>query len=341
MFAAIFEIIELITAVLTAYEALDTIKELYEGFEQYNKGIDVAKKEIEEVIRKLEKEIEEKIAEKGEVAFLLELSAGDPQNKLTKAGAGRGADNGLISAAIKQKIPFRQVISLVCDKANAIPVLQLRKKKGVTVKDLPTSRKQALEEILKYSLKEIADVELDDFVVVRLKQFAASLIFEFVDYCLSWASPMKCEVSFGPPIEYTDHPIQGGTATRLLRVGKASPFYPAPPPNNRKGSISADLVITDYRKKPCDKTNIFAIVEIKFEGDKIESRQFEQYDDLLKTAALQKTKTSPIRFKNKAVSSGGRLALFRYPYDKPAEKTEDKKTDKDASHKKTGKKGRR
>jgi hypothetical protein len=325
LLGVIFEIIELIGAALAAYEALDTIKELYEGLEQYNKGIDAAKKEIEEVIRKLEKEIEEKIAEKGEVAFLLELSAGDPQNKLTKAGAGRGADNGLISAAIKQKIPFRHVISLVCDKANAIPVLQLRKKKGVTVKDLPTTRRKALEEIVKLTLEEVADVELDNFIVVRLKQFAASLIFEFVDYCLSWASPMKCEVSFGPGPDYTDHPIQGGTATRLLRVGKASPFYPAPPPNNRKGSISADLVITDYRKKPCDKSNIFAIVEIKFEGDKIDTRQFEQYVKVLERAAKVKTTASPIRFENKAVSSGGRLALFRFPEDKPAEKEEHEK----------------
>lgn len=324
----ILEIIELIGAVLTAYEALDLISELYEGLEQYNKSIEQAKKELEKVIQKLKDEIDQKIEEKEQVAILLAAAGADPQSEVTKRATGRGADGAVISAAIQQKIPFRKVISEVCDKANALPVLQLRKKKGVTVKDLPKAKRKALEELLKFSLEEIADVDLDRFIVVRLKQFATSLMFEFVDYCIDWASPMKAEVSFGPEPDYSDHPIHGGSGSRLLRVGKVSPFYPAPAPNNRKGSIVADLIITEYRKQRCDKNNIFAIVEIKFEGDKIERGQFDRYDVLLKKAAVVKTQRSPVRFDNRKVSSGGRLSLFRYPEDKAVAKAEHEKRTK-------------
>lgn len=217
----------------------------------------------------------------------------------------------------------------MCDKANAIPVLQLRKKKGVTIQDVPKAKRRALEEILKVGLENVADVDLDNFVLVRLKQFAASLMFEFIDNCLDWASPLKAEVTFGPAKKYTDHPCEG---TRLKRVGKASPFYPFPPPNNRKGSIAADLVINEYRKKPTGKDNLFAIVEIKFKGDKIDGKQFKQYGRLLERAALTKTAQSPIRFDKRPVSEGGRLSLFRYPTDKP--------TAEDEKKPKTGKKGK-
>jgi hypothetical protein len=320
---AIFEIIELIAAALTIYEALDVLNDIYEGLDKYNKGIEAAKKQLEEMIENLKEEIDNKISEKEQVAILLAAAGVDPQNPTTKRGAGWGADNGgIISAAIQQKIPFRRVISEVCDKANAMPVLQVRKKKGVSIKDVPHARRKALEEILKVGLENVADVDLDNFIVVRLKQFAANLMFEFVDYCLDWASPLKCEVSFGPSKQYTDHPSEG---TRLKRVGKVNPFYPMPPPNNRRGSISADLVINEYRKKPTGKANLFAIVEIKFEGDKIDKQQFEQYHDLLEKAASVKTALAPVLFANRPVSEGGRLSLFRYPLDKPVEESEDEK----------------
>lgn len=160
-------------------------------------------------------------------------------------------------------------------------------------------------------------------ILVRLKQLAASLMFEFVDHCLDWASPLKAEVTFGPAKQYTDHPVERGT--KLQRVGKVSPFYPFPKPNNRRGSISADLVINEYRKQRTDKNNIFAIVEVKFEGDKIDKAQFDQYDALLKRAATAKTDNSPIRLNNEVVSSGGRLSLFRYPEDKALEDRADGK----------------
>jgi hypothetical protein len=335
--AGILVLVRLVILALSVYEGLEVLNDLYDGLKAYNEGIEEAKKKLEELIKKLKEEIEQKIGEKEQVAILLAAAKADPQSEVTKRATGRGADGGTISAAIQQKIPFRKIISLICEHADKVPVLQLRKKKGVSVKDLPLTKRKALEELLKLSLEEIADVDLDNFIVVRLKQLATNLMFEFIDYCLDWASPMKCEVSFGPPPDYSDHPVEGGSATRLKRIGKISPFYPVPAPNNRKGSISADLVITEYRKQRCDKNNIFAIVEIKFEGDKIEAQQFKKYDDLLKKAAVVKTESSPVRFDNRKVSSGGRLSLFRFPEDKAVEKAEHEKKPKP----KTTKKGRR
>jgi hypothetical protein len=238
----------------------------------------------------------------------------------------------VINAAIEQKIPFRQIISEVCEKAAALPVLGLRRKRGVTIQDLPKAKRKALEELLEKGFETITDTDLDQFVVVRLKQLAADLMFEFIDYCIDWQSPLKCEVSFGPKPEYADHPVEG--ATKLQRSGgSVNPFYPAP--HRRRGSITADLIIPDYRKKRCDKSNIFAIVEIKFEGDQIDAKQFSQYRDLLDYSALVKTKNSPIRYRQENVSSGGRLSLFRYPEDVADGHDQNKK--RPAPRSKTGK----
>lgn len=325
-------ILEVIGAALALYEALDVLHDIYEGLDKYNKGIEQAKKELEKTISSLKDEIDKKISEKEQVTMLLAAAGTDPQNPKTKRGDGWGTDKPVIKAAIQQRIPFRRIISEVCDKAEAMPVLQLRKKKGITVKDLPKAKRKALEEILRVGLDNIADVDLDQFVLVRLKQFAASLMFEFVNYCLDWASPMKAEVTFGPAKAYNDPPLDG--TTRLKRVGKVSPFYPFPPPNNRQGSLSADLIINEYRKEPTGKNNLFAIVEIKFEGDKLDAEQFIKYENLLKEAAKEKTRRSPIRYNNKPVSSGGRLSLFRYPLDKPETETDEEKK------RKTGRKGK-
>lgn len=322
--AGILVIARLVILALSVYEALDVLNDIYEGLDKYNKGVDEAKKQLEKMIQKLKEEMDELVDEKEQVAILLAAAGADPQNQATKRGQTRIGDSegDLIKAAIEQKIPFRRIISEVCEKADAMPVLQLRKKKGVTVKDLPHAKRKALEEILRVGLENVADVDLDNLVLVRLKQFAASLMFEFVDYCIDWASPMKAEVTFGPELEFTDHPSEG---TRLKRIGKVSPFYPFPPPNNRKGSFSADLIINEYRKEATGKNNLFAIVEIKFPGDRVEEKQFRQYKALLDVAANTKTKHSPIRYNNQPVSSGGRLSLFRYPEDKPIEETEEEK----------------
>jgi hypothetical protein len=337
----VWGIIELVLLATTAYEIYDVLNEFYEGLEKYNKSVEEAKAAIKKQIQALKDEIDKKIEEKEEVGILLAMANGDRQSPVTKKASGRGAGSPIFNNAIEQKIPFRKVISMVCDKADNMPVLQLRKKKGVKIeaKDIPKAKRKVLEELLKLSAEELLNVDLEQFVLARLKQLAANLMFEFIDDCLDWHSPLKCEVSFGPPPKYADHPVQG---TKLRRDGKINPFYPAP--HRSKGSISADLIIPDYRKKPCNKDNVFAIVEIKFQNDTIEERQFKQYEDLLAQAAKDKTTATPARFDKKPVSSGGRLSLFRYPEDRWPDRDEEsnQKTDsKDNKSKKNPKRNKR
>ena len=310
----VWAILEITLAALAIYETMDVLKDIYEGIDSYNKSVDKAKEELKDLIDKLKKEIDQKIEEKEEVAILLAASAADPQGPVTRKAAGRGSGTPVINSAIEQRIPFRQVISLVCEKAEALPVLSLRRKKGVTISDLPKAKRKALEELLEKSFETITDADLEDFIVVRLKQLAANLMFEFVDYCIDWQSPLKCEVSFGPAPNFDDHPVVG--TTRLKRSEGINPFYPAP--HRRKGSLAADLIIPDYRKKRCDKSNIFAIVEVKFPGDTIDEKQFRTYQDLLKVAARVKTGVAPVRFDSQPVAYGGRLSLFRFPEDAAA-----------------------
>lgn len=183
-------------------------------------------------------------------------------------------------------------------------------KKGVSIKDLPKAKRKIIEELLALSVEELTDVELEEFMVIRLKQLAVNLLFEFVDECLNWASPLKCEVNFGPPPGFEDHPVEG--TSRLKRLGKINPFYPSPF-QYRRGSIAADLMISEYRHQRPDKGNIFAIVEIKFPGDRIEPKQFVSYQEMLKRAALVKTARAPITFQGKPVSSGGAAVSVSIP----------------------------
>ena len=310
--AIVWGVLELIALAITIHELGELAEELYEGVEKYGKDIGKAKEEVRKVIQSIQDEIAQKIEQKEEVAILLALEAADPQGQNTRKAAGRGATDATINAAIEQKIPFRDAITQVCNAADRVPVWNLRKKKGVSIKDLPKAKRKVIEELLSKSAEQLADVKFEEFFVIRLKQLAANLLFEFVDECLSWASPLKCEVNFGPPPSYEDHPVE--EATKLQRLGKVNPFYPAPF-QYRRGSIAADLMIPEYRHQRLDKGNIFAIVEIKFPGDRIEAEQFLAYKRMLEAAAKVKTSRAPITFQGKPVSSGGRLSLFRYPED--------------------------
>lgn len=333
----VWGVVKIASLALAAYELSNALKEFYGDYEKYKSGLDQAKKEIEKQIRGLQDEIEKKIGDREEVQFLLAASGRDPQSQMTRLAQGRGGTDAVIKAAIEQKIPFRQVIGMVCEKADQMPVISLRGKKGISPAKL-ASRNKLLAELVCMTVEELAEVELDDFLIVRLKQLAANLMFEFIDHCLEWASPLKCEVSFGPAPAYADHPLDAGSATRLKRIGAVNPFYPMP--HRSRGSIAADLVIPERRKKHLDKGNIFAIVEVKFQKDRIVADQFKGYHDLLKKAAIVKTAASPVRYENKAVSSGGRVALFRYPEDMPAKARGEQPDQKDTKPPKSSKRGR-
>jgi len=328
--AIVWGVLELIALAITVHELGELAEELYEGVEKYGKDIGKAKEEVRKVIQSIQDEIAQKIEEKEEVAILLALEAADPQGQNTRRAAGRGATDATINAAIEQKIPFRDAITQVCAAADRMPVLSLRRKKGVSIKDLPKAKRKIIEELLSMSVEQLTDVELEAFFVIRLKQLAVNLLFEFVDECLNWASPLKCEVNFGPPPSFDDHPVE--EATKLQRLGKINPFYPSPF-QYRKGSIAADLMISEYRHQRPDKGNIFAIVEIKFPGDRIEKKQFQAYDRLLKHAAKVKTARASLTFQGKPVTSGGRLSLFRYPEDIAVHEAK-KETDKSGENEK-------
>lgn len=324
--AIVWGVLELVALAITVHELGELAEDLYEGVQKYGKDIGKAKEEVRKVIQSIQEEIAQKIEEKEEVAILLALEAADPQGQNTRKATGRGATEATINAAIEQKIPFRDAISKVCTAADRMPILSLRRKKGVSIKDLPKAKRKVLEELLALSVEELSDVELDAFLVIRLKQLAVNLLFEFVDECLGWASPLKCEVNFGPAPGFEDHPVE--RTTKLKRFGKVNPFYPTPF-QYRRGSISADLMISEYRHQRPDKGNIFAIVEIKFPNDRIEKAQFDGYSRMLERAAKVKTSRAPITFQGKPVSSGGRLSLFRYPEDIAVhEKNESDKHDK-------------
>jgi hypothetical protein len=111
-----------------------------------------------------------------------------------------------------------------------------------------------------------------------------------------------------------------GRPTQLLRSSKTgfciSPFYPLP--HRKRGAFSADLAIPDYRRQPIKKDNLFAVIEIKFQGDKIRNTaQFDRYEKLSKECASFKTDTTTLARTNghTMVGKGCRVALFRYPED--------------------------
>ena len=104
----------------------------------------------------------------------------------------------------------------------------------------------------------------------------------------------------------------------------------------RSPTKAADLVIAESRLEPISKTNLFAIVEIKFQGDSIKDKQFNQYDRLLEACKKAKEKKygKHNNYSGKGVHEGGYISLFRYPEDialeegkkKPNEKTGTKKS---------------
>ena len=113
-------------------------------------------------------------------------------------------------------------------------------------------------------------------------------------------------------------PQLAGT-TRLKRSGsEINPFWPMP--YKGKNTIGADIIIPEYRGEPLTLTNIFALVEIKFQGDRIDEKQFNNYNDL-KNQCAQAKKASKI-----TASEGFKLSLFRYPEDASPKEHKDSKS---------------
>lgn len=303
------------TAALTVYELYSYGSNLYEGQANYRQELEKAKAEIKKIIHDLEKEFNGHLLYTSEIAYLENLRKKDPQNPETRQPRQRGHQG--FKSQISERIPFRKVISQVCDKANANGFPQLKKKRGVKVSDLPKARQKVLESWAGLILSEILDEDIgSEFLIARLKQLATSIMFEFVDEILGWKAPIKTEVCFGAKFEDPQLLFPGNP--RLKRTGSLdlNPFYPTPY-HNQRGSIAADLVIAESRLEPISKTNLFAIVEIKFQGDSIKKAQFSKYDDLLKACKIAKqTKYGKQNnYSGTGVNKGGYISLFRYPED--------------------------
>lgn len=327
------------TAALTVYELYSYGSNLYEGQANYRQELEKAKAEIKKIIHDLEKEFNGHLVYASEIAYLEHLRKKDPRNDETRAPQQRGKDG--FKKQISEKIPFRKVISEVCEKANANGFPQLKKKRGVKVSDLPKARQKILESWAGLILSEIMGEDIgSEFLIARLKQLATSIMFEFVDEILGWKAPIKTEVCFGAKFEDPQLLFPGNP--RLKRTGSLdlNPFYPTPY-HNQRGSIAADLVIAESRSEPISKTNLFAIVEIKFQGDSIKDKQFNQYDRLLEACKTAKEKKygKHNNYSGKGINEGGYISLFRYPEDIALEEGKGKPNEQ-AGTKKSGRGGR-
>lgn len=147
---------------------------------------------------------------------------------------------------IERKIPFRPVISTVCQWALKSPLTVPRRLR-----------------------KKIPGNVIETTIDIALKQTTASLVFEVVDDLLAWQSPLKAEPNYDKASRAA---ILGDPTTRPRRISEFFPFWPRP-----KGSLAPDLVIVEYRQQPFDVENVFAAVEIKFPNDWVKRDQIEDY----------------------------------------------------------------
>jgi hypothetical protein len=303
MLPAIIVVVKLAGYAITAYEIYRTASNAYGEVKNYQDNIKKAKEEIKKIMKNLGQEISDKIDKEKEKVLLTTLTTGDKQSNNTKAASGRPqTKSNVITAAIKQKTPFRSIISQVCEKAEQLPMIQLRKQKGKKLKDIvPKSKVDVVAKLLKMTAQELAGANVDEYIIVRLKQLAVNFMFEFMDEIVKWKSPLKAEVCFGYDVKTKKYlvPLLEGK-TRIIQVW--------PMPYKGKNTIGADIIIPEYRGEPLTLTNIFALVEIKFQGDRIDDKQFKAYDDL--KAMCCRKKTSKI-----TASEGFKLSLFRYPED--------------------------
>ncbi|KQC98326.1 hypothetical protein [Acinetobacter soli] len=311
MLPVIIGIIELAGYAATAYELYRTATNAYGEVKNYQDNIKKAKDEIKKIMQNLDKEITDKIDRQREKVLLTTLTSGDKQTNMTKSASGRPqVKSNLITAAIKQKIPFRPIISQICEKADHLPMIQLRKQKGKKLKDvIPKSKVDIVAKLLKMTAEELAGANVDEYIIVRLKQLAVNFMFEFMDELLKWRSPLKAEICFGYDIKTNKYLApQLASQTRIKRVGsELNPFWPMP--YKGRGIIGADIIIPEYRGEPLTLSNIFALVEVKFQNDRIDEKQFKSYEILKSQSAKEK------KISNVTASEGFKLSLFRYPED--------------------------
>ncbi|AMW79655.1 hypothetical protein AMD27_12655 [Acinetobacter sp. TGL-Y2] len=327
----ILGIIKIAGYAIAAYELYHVGMNIYTEVEAYKNNIKKAKDEMKKMMKSLDLEISDNIDKRTELAQLNAITGSDKQSPVTKNPSGRGASVAGIPVAIMQKIPFRPVISKVCETADQLPMVQLRAKKGQKFKDaIPKSKVTIVAKLLSMTVEEFTDASIEEFTIVRLKQLAVNFMIECMDELLTWRGPLKVEVCFpfNARMNQFQNPPMDGT-TRLKRSGSdINPFWPMP--SRARGTISADIAIPEYRAEALSLTNIFALVEIKFQGDRIQEEQFNKYRQLnvqCKSAKYLSGVTT---------SEGFKLSLFRYPEDKTPEGSNNEKPQAGSSNNRRG-----
>jgi len=220
-----------------AYETAQTAIETAETLAQ----ISQRKKEVETILKHVIKGMKEEIDIKSSTFV---RTGGN-----TTVSRGRN-ENVTFKQYIERKIPFRPVISTVCQWALKSPLTVPRR-------------------IRKKIPGEVIETTID----IALKQTTASLVFEAVDDLLAWQSPLKAEPNYHGT---SSAAMLGDPSTRPKRINEYFPFWPRP-----KGSLAPDLVIVEYRQQPFEVENVFAAVEIKFPNDWVKIEQMEDYVRLM------------------------------------------------------------
>lgn len=223
-----------------AYAAHETAQTAIESAETLAE-ISKRKKEVEAVLKDVIKGMKEEIDIK---SSMFVRTGGN-------ATVSRGRnENVTYKHYIERKIPFRPVISTVCQWALKSPIKVPRRIR-----------------------KKIPGEAIETTIDIALNQTTASLVFEAVDDLLEWQSPLKAEPNY---MRKTRAALLGEPDTRPKRISNYFPFWPRP-----KGSLAPDLVIVEYRQKPFDVRNVFAAVEIKFPNDWVKDKQMTDYVDLM------------------------------------------------------------
>lgn len=181
----------------------------------------------------------------------------------------------------RRPIPYRPIICRILCFANMNPIPGKRSKKDDKTKRESTTT---------------------DFP--RLRQLAATILFEILDFMLDWKSPLKADIMYrkGKPLLTTPD-------FRPKRVGFSYK-------RKEEGTISPDIAIVEDRHKVPTVDNLFAVVEVKFPNDGFDRDQEDAYE---------------LNF------TGVPLALIRVPEDCKCDKVEaekDKKDGKDKSNEK-------
>lgn len=144
----------------------------------------------------------------------------------------------------RRPIPYRPIICRILCFANSNPVPGRRTRKGD--QSAPSST-------------------TTDYP--KLRQLAATILFELLDMMLDWKSPLKADLMYR-----NRQPLLSTPDFRPRRVGMSYKLKEA-------GTLSPDIVIVEDRHKAPTLDNLFAVVEVKFPNDQFDEGQKMSYED--------------------------------------------------------------